>query len=214
MSSMGPDQLGKPQTRQKMWYYIRHTSPGRIRQTSTRVPARLTSTLKQEVQAMLERGTMELSRSEWYSPVVLVEKKGRRTPLMCGLFTASQPAMLLRTFFRVSTQTLTLKWGVCDGTHDVRMATVTAVLHCLHEQTWTVCVLCLLSVSLCSFYMFVNHIIHLPTSVNNTIHNGECCVHFPQPLHLYSLNTFIPIAFSVKITATYNVCVKCSVYLV
>ena len=88
LSSMGPDQLGKPQTRQKMWYYIRHTSPGRIRQTSTRVPARLTSTLKQEVQAKLEREMMQPSHSEWCSPVVLVGKKGRRTPLLCGLFTA------------------------------------------------------------------------------------------------------------------------------
>lgn len=55
---------------------IQLTSPGPIRQTATRVPARLINVLKEEVQAMLEMGVIEPSRSEWCSPVVLVPKKG------------------------------------------------------------------------------------------------------------------------------------------
>lgn len=54
---------------------IRLTSPGPIRQTSLRVPARLIPALKQEVQAMLEMGVIVPSCSEWCSPVVLVPKK-------------------------------------------------------------------------------------------------------------------------------------------
>ncbi len=54
---------------------IRLTSPGPIRQTTTRVPARLIPALKQEVLAMLEMGVIETSHSEWCSPVVLVPKK-------------------------------------------------------------------------------------------------------------------------------------------
>ena len=54
---------------------IKLTSPGPVRQTATRVPARLIPALKQEVLAMLEMGVIERSRSEWCSPVVLVPKK-------------------------------------------------------------------------------------------------------------------------------------------
>ncbi|XP_069370624.1 uncharacterized protein [Paralichthys olivaceus] len=54
---------------------IQHMSPGPVRQTATRVPARLISTLKQEIQDMLEMGVIEPSHSEWCSPVVLVPKK-------------------------------------------------------------------------------------------------------------------------------------------
>ena len=54
---------------------IRLTSPGPVRQTSYRVPARLIPAMKQEVQAMLEMGVIVPSRSEWCSPVVLVPKK-------------------------------------------------------------------------------------------------------------------------------------------
>ncbi|KAL2085952.1 hypothetical protein ACEWY4_019272 [Coilia grayii] len=54
---------------------IQLTSPGRIRQTSFRVPARLIPALKDEVQSMLEMGVIVPSRSQWCSPVVLVPKK-------------------------------------------------------------------------------------------------------------------------------------------
>ena len=54
---------------------IKLTSPGPIRQTSLRAPARLIPALKQEVQSMLEMGVIVPSRSEWCSPVVLVPKK-------------------------------------------------------------------------------------------------------------------------------------------
>lgn len=54
---------------------IRLTSPGPIRQSCYRVPAKLIPALKQEVQAMLEAGVIVPSRSEWCSPVVLVPKK-------------------------------------------------------------------------------------------------------------------------------------------
>lgn len=55
---------------------IQLTSPGPIRHSTTRVPARLINVLKQEVQDMLEMGVIEPSHSEWCSPVVLVPKKG------------------------------------------------------------------------------------------------------------------------------------------
>lgn len=50
-------------------------SPGPVRQTCCRIPARLISDLKKEVETMLEMGIIEPSRSEWCSPVVLVPKK-------------------------------------------------------------------------------------------------------------------------------------------
>lgn len=54
---------------------IRLTSPGPVRQTCYRVPAKLVPALKEEVAAMLKAGVIEPSRSEWCSPVVLVPKK-------------------------------------------------------------------------------------------------------------------------------------------
>ncbi len=58
-----------------MQHDIRLLSPGPIRQTCCRVPARLIPELKNEVKVMLEMGVIEPSRSEWCSPVVLVPKK-------------------------------------------------------------------------------------------------------------------------------------------
>lgn len=46
-----------------------------IRDTTSRIPARLVPELKQEVEEMLATGIIEPSRSEWCSPVVLVPKK-------------------------------------------------------------------------------------------------------------------------------------------
>ncbi len=58
-----------------MQHDIRLLSPGPVRQTCCRVPARLIPELKNEVKVMLEMGVIEPSRSEWCSPVVLVPKK-------------------------------------------------------------------------------------------------------------------------------------------
>lgn len=65
----------KPGRTNVITHDIRLTSPGPIRQTATRAPARLIPALKQEVQAMLDMGVIEPSHSEWCSPVVLVPKK-------------------------------------------------------------------------------------------------------------------------------------------
>lgn len=54
---------------------IRLTSPGPIRQTCYRVPARLVPVLKEEVESMLKAGIIVRSHSEWCSPIVLVPKK-------------------------------------------------------------------------------------------------------------------------------------------
>ncbi|KAL2103054.1 hypothetical protein ACEWY4_002222 [Coilia grayii] len=54
---------------------IRLTSPGPIRQTCYRVPAKLIPALREEVKSMLEAGVIKPSHSEWCSPVVLVPKK-------------------------------------------------------------------------------------------------------------------------------------------
>ncbi len=58
-----------------MQHDIRLLSPGPVRQTCCRVPARLIPELKNEVKVMLEMEVIEPSRNEWCSPVVLVPKK-------------------------------------------------------------------------------------------------------------------------------------------
>uniref|UniRef100_A0A8C6LCR8 ribonuclease H n=1 Tax=Nothobranchius furzeri TaxID=105023 RepID=A0A8C6LCR8_NOTFU len=54
-----------------------------IRDTSSRVPAKLVSVLKQEVEDMLDTGIIEPSRGEWCSPVVLVPKKNDTRKRFC-----------------------------------------------------------------------------------------------------------------------------------
>lgn len=54
-----------------------------IRDTTSRIPAKLTPALKQEVEDMLAMGVTEPSRSEWCSPVVLVPKKDDMKQRFC-----------------------------------------------------------------------------------------------------------------------------------
>ncbi|CAJ1064638.1 uncharacterized protein LOC120723181 [Xyrichtys novacula] len=53
--------------------HLKETAPSRKR--SYRIPERLVPELKKEIQLMLELGIIEVSDSEWCSPVVLVPKK-------------------------------------------------------------------------------------------------------------------------------------------
>ncbi|KAL3977676.1 G protein-coupled receptor [Sarotherodon galilaeus] len=54
-----------------------------IRDTTSRVPAKLMPALKQEVEEMLATGIIEPSRGEWCSPVVLVPKKNDARQRFC-----------------------------------------------------------------------------------------------------------------------------------
>uniref|UniRef100_A0A669EG75 Gypsy retrotransposon integrase-like protein 1 n=1 Tax=Oreochromis niloticus TaxID=8128 RepID=A0A669EG75_ORENI len=54
-----------------------------IRDTTSRVPAKLMPALKQEVEDMLDMGVIEPSRGEWCSPVVLVPKKNDSKQRFC-----------------------------------------------------------------------------------------------------------------------------------
>jgi len=54
---------------------IRLKKDAPVRQKSYRIPERLVSVLKKEIKLMLELGIIEVSSSEWCSPVVLVPKK-------------------------------------------------------------------------------------------------------------------------------------------
>ncbi len=74
---MGPEGLfsDRPGRTGVMQHDICLLSPGPVRQTCCRVPARLIPEMKNEVKVMLEMWVIKPSRSEWCSPVVLVPKK-------------------------------------------------------------------------------------------------------------------------------------------
>ena len=54
---------------------IRLKKDAPVLQKSYRIPERLVSVLKKEIKLMLELGIIQVSSSEWCSPVVLVAKK-------------------------------------------------------------------------------------------------------------------------------------------
>uniref|UniRef100_A0A3B3YYE4 ribonuclease H n=1 Tax=Poecilia mexicana TaxID=48701 RepID=A0A3B3YYE4_9TELE len=62
---------------------LRNPDQPPIRDTTSRVPAKLIPALKQEVEEMLSMGIIEPSRGEWCSPVVLVPKKNDSRQRFC-----------------------------------------------------------------------------------------------------------------------------------
>ncbi|KAK7898417.1 hypothetical protein WMY93_019270 [Mugilogobius chulae] len=66
--------------------HLRDPNQQPIRDTTSRIPAKLIPAVKQEVEDMLAMGVIEPSKSEWCSPVVLVPKKNDPRQRFCVNF--------------------------------------------------------------------------------------------------------------------------------